>query len=46
MPPTSRSAGDGVSLRRIGAMVLRYWYLLRGSWPRLLELTYSARPCR
>jgi ABC-2 type transport system permease protein len=21
-------------------MVLRYWYLLRGSWPRLLELAY------
>lgn len=28
------------SPRRIGAMVLRYWYLLRGSWPRLLELAY------
>ena len=28
------------SLRRIGAMVLRYWYLLRSSWPRLLELIY------
>lgn len=28
------------SLRRIAAMVLRYWYLLRGSWPRLLELAY------
>ncbi len=26
--------------RRIGAMILRYWYLLRGSWPRLLELAY------
>jgi ABC-2 type transport system permease protein len=26
--------------RRIGAMTLRYWYLLRGSWPRLLELLY------
>jgi ABC-2 type transport system permease protein len=26
--------------RRIGAVVLRYWYLLRGSWPRLLELIY------
>ena len=22
------------------AMVLRYWYLLRSSWPRLLELIY------
>ena len=28
------------SLRRVGAMVLRYWYLLRGSWPRILELAY------
>jgi ABC-2 type transport system permease protein len=28
------------SPRRIGAMVLRYWYLLRSSWPRLLELIY------
>src|SRR5271167_645335 len=35
-------AGPAVmpSLRRIGAMVLRYWYLLRSSWPRLLELIY------
>lgn len=30
----------GFSPGRIGAMVLRYWYLLRGSWPRLLELAY------
>ncbi len=29
-----------VSLSRIGAMVLRYWYLLRSSWPRLLDLIY------
>jgi ABC-2 type transport system permease protein len=28
------------SLRRVGAMVLRYWYLLRSSWSRLLELIY------
>jgi ABC-2 type transport system permease protein len=28
------------SWRRIAAMVLRYWYLLRSSWPRLLELVY------
>ncbi len=25
---------------RVGAMVMRYWYLLRGSWPRILELAY------
>jgi ABC-2 type transport system permease protein len=29
-----------LSANRIGALVLRYWYLLRGSWPRLLELAY------
>src|ERR1700693_5134847 len=28
------------SPRRVGAMVLRYWYLLRSSWPRMIELTY------
>ena len=28
------------SPNRIFAMVLRYWYLLRSSWPRLLELIY------
>jgi ABC-2 type transport system permease protein len=28
------------SLRRVGAMVLRYWYLLRSSWPRILDLIY------
>jgi len=25
---------------RVGAMVLRYWYLLRSSWPRMLDLIY------
>jgi ABC-2 type transport system permease protein len=29
-----------ISARRIAAMILRYWYLLRSSWPRLLELAY------
>ena len=33
-------AVHGISLRRIGAMILRYWYLLISSWPRLLELAY------
>ena len=28
------------SFGRVGAMALRYWYLLRSSWPRLLELVY------
>ncbi len=30
----------GIALHRIGAMILRYWYLLLSSWPRLLELIY------
>jgi len=30
----------GISPHRIGAMVLRYWYLLLSSWPRLMELLY------
>ena len=30
----------GISSHRIQAMVLRYWYLLMSSWPRLLELIY------
>ena len=30
----------GLSVQRVAAMVLRYWYLLRSSWPRLLELIY------
>src|SRR5512143_1996339 len=28
------------SLNRVGAMVRRYWYLLRSSWPRILDLIY------
>ena len=28
------------SIGRVAAMTLRYWYLLRKSWPRLLELVY------
>lgn len=31
---------SSASLNRIGAMVLRYWYLLRSSWARLIELIY------
>ena len=30
----------GFSASRIGAMVLRYTYLLRSSWPRVLDLVY------
>ena len=35
-----RTQTIGFSPRRVGAMVQRYWYLLRSSWPRLLELIY------
>jgi len=28
------------SCRRIGGMVLRYWYVIRSSWPRTAELIY------
>ena len=31
---------SAISPARIGAMVARYWYLLRSSWPRLLDLVY------
>ena len=34
------SAHATFSLRRVAAMVLRYWYLLRSSWPRILDLIY------
>jgi ABC-2 type transport system permease protein len=30
----------GFSFTRVGALILRYTYLLRSSWPRLLELVY------
>jgi ABC-2 type transport system permease protein len=33
-------AFSGFSLSRTGAMVMRYLYLLRSSWPRLAELVY------
>jgi ABC-2 type transport system permease protein len=36
----ARSEPPAFSVRRVAAMVLRYWYLLRSSWPRLLELIY------
>jgi len=42
MKPGTESAVSRcpVSWRRIAAMIERYWYLLRASWPRLLELVY------
>jgi ABC-2 type transport system permease protein len=32
--------GLAASGRRIGAMVLRHWYVIRSSWPRTAELIY------
>jgi ABC-2 type transport system permease protein len=32
--------GMNFSVRRVSAMVRRYWYLLRSSWPRILDLIY------
>jgi ABC-2 type transport system permease protein len=29
-----------IAPHRVGAMILRHWYLLTSSWPRLLELIY------
>lgn len=40
IPAEPVAAPTSFSPRRVGAMVLRYWYLLRSSWPRLLELIY------
>ena len=37
---TDVSLHRGIAPHRIGAMILRYWYLLLSSWPRLLELLY------
>ncbi|WP_413207279.1 ABC transporter permease [Rhodospirillum sp. A1_3_36] len=42
-PPIAEAlpASDQIlSLRRIGALILRHWYLMRGSVPRLLEIAY------
>jgi ABC-2 type transport system permease protein len=38
--PARPARPAGSSSRRIAAMMLRYWYLLRSSWPRLLDLVY------
>ncbi|WP_425406963.1 ABC transporter permease [Hwanghaeella sp.] len=39
-PAIERPKPSAFSPRRIGALVLRYVYILRGSWPRLIELAY------
>jgi ABC-2 type transport system permease protein len=37
---TERLPCRGIGWHRIGAMLLRHWYLLTSSWPRLLEMVY------
>ncbi len=39
-PAIDRPKPSAFSPRRIGALVLRYVYILRGSWPRIIELAY------
>src|SRR3974390_1734439 len=36
----SADSGMNFSSNRVAAMVRRYWYLLRSSWPRILDLVY------
>src|SRR3974377_561462 len=36
----SSDVGVNFSLNRVSAMARRYWYLLRSSWPRILDLIY------
>jgi ABC-2 type transport system permease protein len=38
--PSAARSSAAFSARRTGAMVLRYVYILRGSWPRIIELAY------
>ena len=37
---SQRAVTPGISPQWIAAMILRYWYVLMSSWPRLLELLY------
>jgi len=37
---TGSDSGLDFSFNRVAAMVRRYWYLLRSSWPRVLDLIY------
>lgn len=38
--PEINDHGLLASSRRVSAMIRRYWYLIKGSWPRILELAY------
>jgi ABC-2 type transport system permease protein len=37
---TVKGPAYNFSINRVAAMVRRYWYLLRSSWPRILDLIY------
>ncbi len=39
-PVEAAATHRGGSLGRIAAMTLRHWYLLRGSWPRMVDILY------
>ncbi len=39
-PETLPQTGAAASARRIQGLVLRYWYVIRSSWPRTAELIY------
>jgi ABC-2 type transport system permease protein len=39
-PRLYQQTGVAASARRIWGMVLRYWYVIRSSWPRTAELIY------
>jgi ABC-2 type transport system permease protein len=38
--PLREQTGLGASARRVAAMMLRHWYVIRSSWPRAAELIY------
>ena len=38
--PLHAQTGLAAMARRIGAIVLRHWYVIRSSWPRTAELVY------
>ena len=40
LPALAPQTGWRASARRIFGMVLRYWYVIRSSWPRTAELIY------
>ena len=39
-PIIGNPSGPGASARRVGAMIVRYAHLIRGSWVRIVELVY------